>query len=412
VSQSDVLIIGGGTVGCTLAQGLLAKTNLQVTLVDANAPGQSKTDYHPGFDARVIALSKRTEQELTAIGIDVSHLDTVPIQQILVTDQGALGQCLLTAHDYNVSSFGAVVALDTLGRSLRPQQTHPRLNYIAPASVEHISRSQDSVTAQLTDGRCITAKLLVMADGGRSDLYPKLGFTRHIEDYGQSAVIFNITTSQLHHGRAHERFTEHGPFALLPFNGEDKPQSKGRGYSAIWSLSHEQAREIMTLNDEQLIQRVHQVSGYRHGIITSVSARFQYPLSLQYVETPISHRTVVVGNGAQSLHPIAGQGFNLGLRDVMDLVSLLAQTDDPGAYALLKQYEKKRANDKRGTIKLTDGLVRLFSNSHAVLQAGRNIGLILLDILGPISSGFVRQTMGFGPAANASKQSKNTAKGG
>lgn len=398
MKTTDIIIVGAGTVGCTLAAGLTATTNLEVSLIDANSPEQ--VDSHLGFDARVIALSKRTVDEFSRFGVPLENANGVPINDILVSDQGYLGQCRLKADDFNVPYFGKVVSLAALGQCLLPTVTAQTCLY-APDSVVEVTRTQDNVVASLASGEQLKGKLLVLADGGRSPLSDSLGFTRQVDDYHQTAIICNINTSQPHNGFAHERFTQHGPLALLPFNLSKQEHHKGNGYSVVWTVATDRVESMMDLSDTDFMQAMQQEAGYRHGMITEVSTRYTYPLLLQRVTQVDSHRTVVIGNGAQTLHPIAGQGFNLGLRDAVDLVNVVAQhQNDPGAFAATLAYRQSRAADRHVTISLTDSLVRLFSNRHLPLVIGRNLGLVAMDCSGMLSRRFVKQTMGFGSPQN------------
>ena len=392
-NQSDIVIVGGGAVGSVLARLLVRQGRHSVTLIDANQFSRDPHS-HPGFDARVIALAKRTEQALTELGIDLNKAFATPIEHILVSDQGFIGQTRLHASDYQSQSFGQVVGIQALGQQLFPAGL-PELSVLEGVTVDEVNQSADSIELQLSNGSTLTAGLLVLADGGRSELADKLNFKRSSEDYGQSALIANVQLSEPHNGWAHERFTPNGPLALLPF-AEDDSSDYANCYSLVWTLSHDEAEAALAWPQAQFISRLQQQIGHRHGVINKVGSRHSYPLVLNQIREFTSHRCVVVGNGAQALHPIAGQGFNLGLRDVLELGDILANANDPGAFAVLNQYRQKRVKDKAITIGLTDGLVRLFSNRYAPLVVGRNAGLLAMEFCDGLSQKFVRQTMGFG----------------
>ncbi|MDC8830208.1 2-octaprenyl-6-methoxyphenyl hydroxylase [Alteromonas gilva] len=397
MKHSDIVIVGGGAVGATLARSLVNEGRHSVTLIDANRFSHESTT-HPGFDARVIALAKRSEQALRALGINLSKAHATPIEHILVSDQGFAGQTRLHASDYQLDSFGQVVSIQALGQQLFPAQL-PGLTLLEGITVEQAEQQPQQVHLKLSDGGELSAKLVVVADGGRSALTGQLGFTRSHKDYGQSAVIANLRMSELHQGWAHERFTANGPLALLPFADDTTPEHGGCCYSLVWTLSHDEAQAALTWSQAEFITRLQQHIGYRHGVIRQVSNRYCYPLTLQQTQAFTTHRAVVVGNSAQTLHPIAGQGFNLGLRDVLDLVEVLGTAEDAGAFSALNAYQAARQRDKNLTIGLTDALVTVFSNRLTPLVAGRNLGLLAMEFCKPLSQRFVQQTMGYGNAA-------------
>ncbi|RDV29101.1 2-octaprenyl-6-methoxyphenyl hydroxylase [Alteromonas aestuariivivens] len=397
-TETDIAIVGGGTVGSLLAKGLLARTHCRVSLIDANS--FSVDERHPGFDARVIALAKRTLDELEKLGVSLNVSHAAEITRIQVSEQGAAGLCQLDARQHGLPAFGRVVALTELGKAFRVE-SHPRLSIHAPASVTEVNRQQESVTVTLDNGHTLRARLLVLADGGRSELGNQLGLQHRSDDYNQTAIVANVRTSEPHNNWAYERFTPFGPLAFLPFNhgGVSESQSGSYGFAMVWTLPPEQAKRLLKCTDAEFVRQLQAAFGYRHGIIEGVGKRTHYPLVLRTADPAISHRVVTIGNAAQTLHPIAGQGFNLGLRDVIGLIDSLESEPDPGAFSVLHRFQQSRQGDRQATISLTDSLVRLFSNSHWPLQAARNIGLISMDNLSALKQRFVRQTTGFGPKA-------------
>ncbi|OFI34269.1 hypothetical protein BFC17_20610 [Alteromonas lipolytica] len=387
-----MVIVGGGAVGSTLARFLVKQGQHSVTLIDANRFSKDPAS-HPGFDARVIALAKRSEQALSGLGIDLKKAYATPIQHILVSDQGFVGQTRLHAADYGLDSFGQVVGINALGQQLFPADC-AGLDVLEGVTVKAVAQHVNSISLTLDNDQTLSARLLVIADGGRSGLAEMLNFERSSDDYGQSALIANVALSEAHNGWAHERFTANGPLALLPF-ADGEFTEYANCYSLVWTLSHEEARAALEWSDSEFITRLQAETGYRHGVINTVGKRYTYPLVLNQINAFTQHRAVVVGNAAQSLHPIAGQGFNLGLRDVLDLAETLADAADPGSFGVLNEYRLKREQDKSITIGLTDGLVRLFSNRLPPLVAGRNAGLLAMEFCAGLSRRFVRQTMGF-----------------
>ncbi|OFC71375.1 2-octaprenyl-6-methoxyphenyl hydroxylase [Alteromonas confluentis] len=396
--QTDIVIVGGGAVGHVIARGLLAHTSFSVALVEANQ--YSASAHHPGFDARVIALAKRTVDELSSLGIDVNHAGAVPIRHIQVSDKGAAGLCQLNASDFHVDHFGKVVSLHQLGAALQIAPDTDDFTLLCPLTVDTVERKQDGVLLSLSDGQQVSARLVVLADGGRSGLDEQLGFERQEDDYGQTAVIVNALTQKPHNHKAYERFTSQGPLAFLPYDpGLASGQENDQGFSVVWTVPPEKVDNVMSLGDNDFKRLLQQAFGWRQGAITQVGERSAYPLVLKQVTTPVTHRAVVCGNAAQSLHPIAGQGFNLGLRDAIGLVKTLAKADDPGAFSVLREYQQSRSKDKQATITLTDGLVRLFSNNNRGLTGLRNVGLVAMDNCPSLKQAFVRQTTGFAPGA-------------
>lgn len=395
MDKQDVVIVGGGIVGSVLAAGLLAKTPFNVTLIDAHDPAEASLP--PGFDNRVIALSRRTVDELELLGVDLKAASPEPIKHIQVTDKGAAGLCELSASGYGLSAFGQVVSLSALGKLLPAYLDSPRYTHLAPETVAELTQQRESVVLKLTSDRAITTSLCVLADGGRSGLAGQAGFSRTQTPYGQSAIICNVQTSEPHAGRAYERFTEHGPLAFLPFPADFSEHTReGHGFSVVWTVASDDLESLMSMSDNRFCQALQEAFGYRQGRITQVGRRDAYPLILNTTNELITHRCAVVGNSAQTLHPIAGQGFNLGLRDVIGLINSVDTADDPGLYGVLDNYRESREGDRKTTVKLTDTLVRTFSNRYFPLQAGRNIGLLSMDLLPALSYEFVRLTTGYG----------------
>ena len=388
----DIAIVGGGVVGSVLATLLMQNTSLSVAVID-NAPF-SADKQHPGFDARVIALAKNTVDVLAKAGIGMQTAKGVPIHHIQVSEQGHLGLCELHANDYNIEGFGQVVALNELGAALQSALRHERLTWLAPANIETVQRQRDNVDIVTREGHQLKTKLVVLADGGRSPWAEILGFEQAVSDYGQTAIICNVETSQPHNNWAYERFTPNGPLAFLPFNSGE-PGGDTHGYSVVWTLAHERAEALVSASEAVFLAELQHAFGYRQGMITKMGERVHYPLALATKKQLYTHRSVVVGNAAQTLHPIAGQGFNLGLRDVAALANVLSTSSDPGENDVIRTYAEQRHDDRNRTITLTDGLVRLFSNESLPLLVGRNIGLTAMAHLSSLKRQFVKQSMGF-----------------
>jgi 2-octaprenyl-6-methoxyphenol hydroxylase len=383
----SVIIVGGGMTGATLALAIshLSAGKLPVHLVEAVAPDSQA---HPGFDARAIALAAGTCQQLARVGIWQALREcATAIRTVHVSDRGHAGFVTLDADDYSLPALGHVVELHDVGQRLFALlRKAPGVTLHCPARVDSFTRSQDSVDVVLDNGVTLSGKLLVAADGSRSALGEQCGIAWQQQPYEQLAVIANVTTAVPHDGRAFERFTEHGPLAMLPM-------SDGR-CSLVWCHPLENRDEVLSWSDARFCQELQQAFGWRLGRITHSGSRNAYPLSLTTANRAISHRMALVGNAAQTLHPIAGQGFNLGLRDVISLAEMLAQAKDPGEYALLSHYQQRRADDKSATVGVTDGLVHLFANRWAPLVAGRNVGLMAMELFTPARDALAQRTLG------------------
>ncbi|HID4047774.1 TPA: 2-octaprenyl-6-methoxyphenyl hydroxylase, partial [Pluralibacter gergoviae] len=255
-----------------------------------------------------------------------------------------------------------------------------------PARVAGFTRSQQEASVTLESGETLTGSLLVAADGSRSALAEGCGIDWQQAPYEQLAVIANVTTSLPHEGRAFERFTPHGPLAMLPMSGNR--------CSLVWCHSLAKRDDVLGWSDERFCHELQQAFGWRLGRITHAGARSGYPLSLTRAQRAVAHRLALVGNAAQTLHPIAGQGFNLGLRDVMSLAETVSGAADPGDYGLLCHYQQRRGADKDATVGVTDGLVHLFANRWAPLVAGRNVGLMAMELFTPARSALAQRTLG------------------
>lgn len=388
----SVIIVGGGMNGATLALAIshLTQGQLPVHLVEAVAP---QTTNHPGFDSRAIALAQGTCQQLSRIGIWQAIAEcATAIKTVHVSDRGHAGFVTLDAHDYRIDALGQVVELHDVGlRLFRLLQDAPGVTLHCPARVANVSRSEEAVSVTLEDGTTLEGQVLVAADGSRSAIATRFGVQFQQEPYGQVGVIANVSTAGAHNGRAFERFTQHGPLAMLPM-------SHGR-CSLVWCHPQEKADEVLGWTDDRFCNELQKAFGWRLGRITHAGKRTVYPLSLTTASQCISHRVALVGNAAQTLHPIAGQGFNLGLRDVMSLAESLAQAwseqKDVGGYAVLSHYQNRRRADKEATIGVTDGLVHLFANRWGPLVAGRNLGLMAMELFIPARDVLAQRTLGW-----------------
>lgn len=388
----SIIIAGGGMTGATLALAIshLTQGQLAVTLVEGTEPASR---VHPGFDGRAIALAEGTCQQLAAIGLwPLLASAATAITDVHVSDRGHASFVSLTAADYGVSALGQVVELHEVGQRLFSRlKNAPGVTLRCPDKVASVERTRDRVCVALESGEQLTGHLLVAADGSHSRVAAACGVQWQSTDYQQVAVIANVSTQVAHQGRAFERFTEFGPLALLPM-------SAGRS-SLVWCHPLAQKDAVDRWGDDCFVAELQRAFGWRLGRITQVGQRTSYPLRLQTASQHIAHRLALVGNAAQTLHPIAGQGFNLGIRDVMSLAETLAAAwragRETGAYATLQHYQQRRQPDAQATIGITDGLVRLFANRYTPLVAGRNLGLMAMDHLPPLRNLLAERTLGW-----------------
>lgn len=388
----SVIIVGGGMAGATLALAIssLTQGRMAVDLIEATRPDDRS---HPGFDARAIALAQGTCQQLTRIGVWPALRDcATAITHVHVSDRGHAGFVNLYAQDYQVDALGQVIELHDAGQRLFALLTKaPGVTLHCPARVVDVLRTADRAEVLLDNGRRINGQLLVAADGSRSVLAQACNVQWQQSEYPQFATIANVTTSEDPQGRAFERFTRYGPLALLPM-------SQGRS-SLVWCHAREDRAEVDGWDDARFIRELQQAFGWRLGRIVKAGKRHSYPLSLLTASQHVSHRLALVGNAAQTLHPIAGQGFNLGLRDVMSLAETLAEAEqvgeDLGGYALLSRYQQRRQKDQQATVGVTDGLIRLFANRYGPLVVGRNLGLMAMEQLPAVRDAFAKRTLGW-----------------
>jgi 2-octaprenyl-6-methoxyphenol hydroxylase len=383
--RCDVAIAGGGMVGLSLAAAL-AELPLDVVVIEPVTPD---ADRQPSFDSRTTALSSGSRRVLEGIGVwrGIAGQAT-PIRRIHVSEQGAFGTACLTAAEQGVASLGYTIENRLLGLALRDRVTAmPRL-LLCPGNVRDVQTSGDAVRLGTDGGESIAARLVVAADGAQSAVRSALGIGASVSDYSQHAIVAHVDTTRFHEHTAYERFTPTGPIAVLPI-------AEGRS-AVVWTLAPDDARRVLALRDGAFIAELQRAFGLRLGRFTRVGRRQSYPLALTRSERLTAPRAVILGNAAQALHPVAGQGFNLALRDVAMLAELLADqgSGDPGDAALLARYATWRAPDREAVIRFTDSLVRGFGLPLAPLKRLRGGGLLLFDLMRPVKLAFARRTMG------------------
>jgi 2-octaprenyl-6-methoxyphenol hydroxylase len=398
----DVLIVGGGLVGASLAIAL-DDCGLAVALAEAVPP---RVDLQPSYDERNLALARASVNALESLGVLDASSPIAPIRRIHVSRRGDFGAARLDAAELGLPPFGAVIPARELGNALLRRLDACRgLQRIAPAQAVAIEARDDAMRVQLRSGeamRHVRTRLLVGADGSESFVRSALGIAVQRHDYAQSAIVTTLTVERPLDGLAHERFTDSGPVALLPL-GE-------RRAGLVLSVPTEQAEGVAALDDVAFIAFVHERFGWRAGRFSRPGRRKPYPLARALAERTSAPRSVLVGNAAQTVHPLGAQGFNLGLRDALVLAELLREAHtagaDPGAETLIARHVERRAADRAATTAFSDDLVRLTGSDFLPLRLARSLGLHALDRIAPLKRGFALRGMGFRgdtPAAGLSR---------
>ena len=375
--QFDVVVIGGGLVGASCALSI-AKINPSINIAVVEA-SQVTDEYHPSFDDRSIALAQQSVEYLQTLNLfDQNAPYTSAIKKVSVSDRGHFGKTHIQSAEFAKPSLGYVVEVNPFGRALHQRLVQSSIRLFCPDSVIEIKKTLHSNALTLQSGEQLNAKLIIVADGAQSPTRQLLGLNFNTQPYEQGAIIANIEVAEGHNNHAFERFTQHGPMALLPMSNNR--------YSLVWCMEKEQINSYMDLNEIEFLSALQSAFGYRAGQFVKVGMRASYPLVYGQAESLIAHRTVVIGNAAHAIHPIAGQGFNLGLRDVQVLSDLIANSPN--------ELGQLRCQDIKTVMTLTDALVRLFSNSSRVLALGRSIGLFSMDLFPALKAPLAKQLMG------------------
>lgn len=391
-ARQHVVIAGGGLVGRLLALMLARQEELSVTVVEGS-PHRL-----PNNEGRVLALSAGSVQLLRQLGVwpDETTSQATAIKHIHVSDRGHFGKLRLHSADWQLSAFGAVVPAKELytqfEQALEQYRQQGRINWLQPARIAELQHHQSATTLTLDNGDELNAQLLIVAEGGGSATRDKLGLQPQRHDYQQHALVVNVHTDLPHQGWAYERFTDQGPMALLPMAGQQR--------SVVWTVTPEQLPELLSLSDEAFLSRLQQAFGYREGTFTAVAERFHYPLFLLNLEQMVAPRAAVIGNAAHALHPIAGQGFNLGLRDVQILAHLLQQYGgtDCGNPELLQQYQQQRSRDQQRMVNFTHTLAIGFSQSSRILALLRNTAVAGMASFPALQRPLIQAATGLGGA--------------
>ncbi len=393
----DIVIVGGGMVGATMAYAL-SPLPLRIAVVEA-VPFKSASQ--PSYDDRAIALAYGSAKVFETMGLWGELADKVsPIKKIHVSDRGHFGVTRIDSAAERVPALGYVVENRVVGAVLGdalPQLDNVEL--ICPATVTSVELTHHHASLNIERGGLISeisAKLVIAADGGNSVVRNLLEMPTRTWDYGQTAVIANVSPSRHHQGVAYERFTDTGPVAMLP-NAYAETDDPNR-CSLVWTVTRGDEERVLNLSDDEFLAELQTRFGYRLGTMEKVGRRNAYPLKLVRAKQHVRPRLALIGNAAHTLHPIAGQGFNLGLRDVAVLADVVADALaaglDVGEDQVMQTYADWRNWDHRKVIGLTDTLARLFSNPLAPVALVRNAGLFTLDVVPPLKRILTKQTLG------------------
>ena len=417
-----VVIVGGGMVGASLALQLSESMGQKVdvlvverfpltakTLGENSDSGQADASYNPSFDARSTALSYGSRKILESLGVWPElkkHLS--PIKNIHVSDRGGLGSATLHAAQVGWSSLGYVVENAWMGDVLMAAlRQKPNVKFCAPASVSSIVPRKCGVDVVIRENlgqqgeessgrlKTVHAQLAVVADGASSTMRNFLGIDIAVSDYKQTAVIANVSFRDSHNGTAYERFTDKGPMALLPLT----PSESGESRSAlVWTMDNDRAQRLCECASEEFLQQLQLCFGHRQGEFIRVGDRFNYPLRLIEAKEQVRSGIVVMGNAAHSMHPVAGQGFNLALRDCARLVETLKEafySSQPlGELTLLQEYIELQQFDQKKTVLFSDRVTALFSNKQWSLSLLRKLGLGVVDVSPAVKRFFIAHAAG------------------
>lgn len=384
MTDFDIVLAGGGLVGAALAVGL-ARTGWRVAVIEAT---ERQADHQPSYDDRTLVINAASLNILSGLGLLPDELTRTPVRHIRISRAGGFGRLDLRAEEHQRELFGAVIIARELGNvMLEALDGHAGITQLCPTSLETFVAETDHVRVRLNDGTLATTRLLVGSDGTRSMVRQIAGIESQHHDYGQSAMIFNVRPDHAPRDTAWERFTPQGPLALLP-------QPRGR-LGVVWIDRSERIDEAMDWDNEVLVSGLRARFGPGLGGFSGPGRRARYPLIRQRTRYPVARRVALVGNAANSVHPVSAQGFNLGLRDVAALVETLQGRQDPGTETALSEYAASRFEDQEATVRYTDTLARAFTNPSLLARIGAGFGLAAHAAVPGLSRRLVQAAMGF-----------------
>ncbi len=388
----DIVIVGGGMVGASLACAL-RDAGLRIAVIEA-VP--LKSDAQPSYNERTVALAFGSRRIFEGIKVwsEIERLGATPIEHIHVSHRGCFGVTRLDTTSLELPALGYVVENRVLGAALsKTLDGAKNLTWFCPASVEDFDVEAELATVRIKQGNethALTARLIVGADGAQSLVRRLARIDSERIEYSQAAVVATVAAGQPHANTAYERFTDSGPLALLPM--------RDNRCAVVWSAKTDMADTILAWRDDEYLAQLQERFGDRLGRLSQPGVRTKYPLALTRVSAYVHPRLALIGNAAHTVHPVAGQGFNLGLRDVAALAEVLVAAGrdgaDIGAPATLQRYAAWRRRDTRATEIFTDGLIRIFSNEFGPLALARGLGLVCVDLMPPIKRRFLRVTSG------------------
>jgi 2-octaprenylphenol hydroxylase len=400
MSQFDVIVIGGGIVGATAACAL-GREGLTVALVEARAPGTA-ADESPR-DARMYAVTRASERIFTALGVwdAIAAQGISEFREMEVWDAGGAGRIHFDAAELGEPYLGCIIEPRLMQSALTQQLAGlAGVELFCPARFRSIAITAESAEIVLQEGQTLSAKLVIAADGPQSRVREQVGISVRTHDYRQRSLVALVSTERPHQDTAWQRFLPGGPLAFLPMHD-------GR-CSIVWTRPADTVDALLALDEADFHAALGQAFDYRLGRITASELRQAYPLRRLHADHYVSARVALVGDAAHAIHPLAGQGVNLGLLDAATLAEVVTAAwragRDPGMLQVLRRYERWRRGDNLLMMAAMDGLNRLFSNAQPPLQWARNLGLALMNRAGPARRALMRHAMGFGADLPATAQ--------